>query len=346
MRNMRKVAAAATALLVALTGCQSGGTDTAQTGEAPKAGGSLKGKTIELIVPFDPGGGYDQYARALAGPLGEALSANVIVVNKPGAGGLLANNALNNARPDGTTIEILNMTGTLGSALAGAKGVQYEPAEFSYLGQVTTEPAIMVVNSKSPYDTFEELVESTPEIRFAATGPGSNEYIDPVVVTGILGLKNKIVTGFKGSGESALALIQGNVDAYSRAFSSQFPIIKSGEAKPVLVLGSERVDEFPDVPTVLELEMNEKQEKLMQNHVSLIESGRTLAGPPGMDEAVLAELRAAFTKVVQDPQFVEDSEAAGRPIVYKSGEEVQEDVRELMNAPKEYVDLLKSAFAK
>jgi tripartite-type tricarboxylate transporter receptor subunit TctC len=347
MKRLRMPAAAAVALAVTLTGCQSGGSTDAAGEGGQSSAAALEGKTIELIVPFDPGGGYDQYARALSGPLGEELGAEVIVVNKPGAGGLLANNDVFKAEPDGLTLEILNMTGTLGSALAGAEGVQYDPADFSYVGRMNSEPAIVVVSPDGKYSSFDDLIElgNSSEVRFSATGPGSNEYIDPTVLTSILGLNSKIITGFGGSGEAALALTQGNVDAYSRALSSQLPLIQGGEATPVLVLGSERVKEFKDVPTALELDLDDEQMALMESHVSLIESGRTIAAPPGMDADLLEVLRSAFTKVVQDPTFMSESEAAGRPIIYSSGEDVQEQVSDLMDAPKAYVDILKKGFS-
>ena len=347
MKTLRMSAAAAVVLTVTLSGCQSGGSSEGGDADGQGSAADLEGKTIELIVPFDPGGGYDQYARALSGPLGDELGAEVIVVNQPGAGGLLANNDVFKADPDGLTLEILNMTGTLGSALAGAEGVQYKPEEFSYVGRLNSEPAIVVTAPDGKYDSFDDLQElgSSSEIRFSATGPGSNEYIDPTVLTSVLGLNSKIITGFGGSGEAALALTQGNVDAYSRALSSQLPLIDGGEATPVLVMGSERVEEFPDVPTVLELDLDDDQMTLMESHVSLIESGRTIAAPPGMDAGLLDALRAAFTKVVQDPTFESESADAGRPIIYSSGEDVQEEVSGLVDAPQEYLDILKKGFA-
>jgi tripartite-type tricarboxylate transporter receptor subunit TctC len=78
----------------------------------------LKGKTVELVVPYATGGGYDTYARAIAKPLGEALEATVIVQNEPDVGGLLATNKTSVAKPDGTRIQIVNELGALSAELA------------------------------------------------------------------------------------------------------------------------------------------------------------------------------------------------------------------------------------
>ncbi|MEU4482633.1 tripartite tricarboxylate transporter substrate binding protein [Micromonospora sp. NPDC023966] len=333
------IAALAVIAMVAAAGCQS-------QGAAGKASGNFKGETINLVVPFDPGGGYDSYARQLAPALGKELGAKVVVVNKPGAGGLLAMNELSSAKPDGTTLEILNMTGAVGSALAGADGVKYKPQDFSYVGQIASEPDVVIAAKKGAIKSSADLVAAAQKggLRFAATGPGSNEYVDPLVLSKALGVNNKIVTGFAGSGEAALALLQGHVDAYSRSLGSQLPTIKSGDGIPILVLGSKPVAQFPDVPTMLDVAGDAASKEMLQFHAHLLESGRTIAAPPKMDQARLAELRDAFAKVVQEADFVAEGEKAGRPIVYKSGADVAKTVDELMNPPAAYVDILKAAY--
>lgn len=316
-------------------------------GPEQRQSGSFEGQTIELVVPFDPGGGYDQYARQLAPALAEELGAKTVkVVNEPGAGGLVALNGLVSATPDGTTIQLLNMTGTLGGALAEARGVEYEPEKFSYVGQITTEPDVAITARTGPIDTYAELVVAAKKggLRSAATGPGSNEYIDPLVLDQVLGIDNEIVTGFGGSDEAALSLLQGNVDVYSRSLSSQLSTLESEDGTPVLVLGSERLEQYPDVPTILEVAQGEEAQKIAQHHVAILESGRTIAAPPDMDPERLEILREAFEEVATDPGFQEAGAQAGRPIVFKDGASVQTEVAKLMDAPAEYVDILKAAF--
>jgi tripartite-type tricarboxylate transporter receptor subunit TctC len=337
---MKKLSIGALALIPALVlaGCQSQGA----SGEA----GSLNGETVTLVVPFDPGGGYDSYARQLAPKLAKELDAKVIVVNEPGAGGLLAMNKLSSAKPDGTTIEIFNMTGAIGGELTGAEGVQYDMADFDFIGQIASEPDVVISAASGDIESYDDLVAAADKggLRFAATGPGSNEYIDPLVLQEVLGIKNEIVTGFPGSGDAALALLQGNVEAYSRSLGSQLPTITSGDGVPLLVLGSEKVDEFPDVPTMLDVAEDAEAKEMLEFHARLLESGRTFATAPNTDEATLKVLRDAFAKVVQDPAFVAEGEKAGRPVTYKSGEEVEATVQDLVKAPDAYIEILKAAY--
>jgi tripartite-type tricarboxylate transporter receptor subunit TctC len=335
MRKFVGITGAVAASALALTGC--GASASSSDGDA-----GLAGETIELVVPFDPGGGYDQYARQLAPALAEQLDAEVVVVNKPGAGGLLATNELWRAEPDGTQIALFNTTGHLGAALAGADGVQYEAEKFSYIGRISSEPDVVVT---APGAGFDKVLGSGGSVRFSATGPGSNEYIDPLVLQSVLGLDAEIVTGYGGSDEALLAVLSGDVDAYSRSLSSQMPAIDGGEVEPVLVVGNEAVEAFSDVPTMLDIAESDEQRAVLEAHANLIESGRTIGGPPGMDEAVLEELRDAFEAAVTDEEYMAAAEKFGRPINFASGAEVQKMIEDLMNAPEEYVAVLKQGFS-
>jgi tripartite-type tricarboxylate transporter receptor subunit TctC len=327
----------AVVLVPVLAGCGAdGGGETA---------GPLAGEKIELVVPFSPGGGYDTYARQLAPALEKRLGATIAVVNEPGAGGLVATNEFWGARPDGTTIAIFNMVGHLGSALAEAPGVQYDATGFSYIGRISQEPDVVVTGKNSPLMAFDDVLaaRSGPPLRFGAGGPGSLEYIDAVVLGSLFGLNSEVVTGFEGSSEASLSLLSGDVDLHALSLGSQLPGIEGGDTRPLLVVGEESVPELPGVKTVMDY-ASDANRSLLQNHTRLLESGRAFAAPPGTDPEVLRELRAAFADVVTDPQFAAEAAAAGRPVAFASGEDVQAMVEDLMQSPPEYVQLLKQAF--
>jgi tripartite-type tricarboxylate transporter receptor subunit TctC len=359
MRRVFVAVSAATTMAIALTGCGNdaansepieGSERTEGSGqtEASSTGCDLEGQSIELIVPYSPGGGYDQYARTLAPALGDELRANVVVVNQPGAGGLLATNQLLNAEPDGTTMAILNMTGHVGSALGGAEGVQYDPRDFGYIGRISSEPDVVLTSASGPYDTFEDLAkfaESSP-VTFAATGPGANDYVDALMLESVLGLDADPVTGFEGGGEASLAMLQGNVDAHSRSLYSQLPVVEAGDAHAVLIMGSQPSDELPDTPVVVDFAENEHQRELLEFHSSLIESGRAFATPPGIEADCLTEMRKAYESVVTQEGFMAESANSGRPISFASGEDVEQTVDKLMDAPQAYVDILKEAYSE
>ncbi|MHA7241292.1 Bug family tripartite tricarboxylate transporter substrate binding protein [Arthrobacter sp. TMS1-12-1] len=335
---MRKITAGVIALGLAavLTGCSQG----AAPGNPEDAKAAFEGKTVKLVVPFEPGGGYDAYARLLAPELGNELGATVVVENKPGAGGILATNELVTAKPDGLTIALFNGPGHLGSALAKTDGVNYDAEAISYIGQISMEPDVVVGSG----DTSIKSVEDMNGVRFAATGPGSNEYIDPVIFNELMGYKNEIVTGFASSNEANLSVVQGNADLHSRSLGSQLPGIKAGDLTPLLVIGeSTGEEEIAEVPSLVDAVPEGKRE-LAELHSSLVSSGRIVGAPPEVPEATLEVLRDAFEAVVADEEFQASAEEAGRPVHFMSGADVQDLVTEIMNSPQEYVDLVTTAY--
>lgn len=323
-----------------LTGC-SASADADGPATAEEAAEALKGQNITLVVPFDPGGGYDAYARMLAPELGEALDATIVVENKPGAGGVLATNELMNKKPDGTTIALFNGPGHIGAAIAESDGVNYDANAISYIGQISSEPDVVVGAGSTEIKNIAGMEGK----RFAATGPGSNEYVDPMVLNKLLGWDNEIVTGFASSNEASLGVVQGNVDLHSRSLASQQPGIKAGDLKPLLVIGENSGEEgIEGVPTLAESVPDDKKE-LADLHSALVSSGRIIGAPPEVPETTLTVLREAFKNVITDPAFQKAAADSGRPIHFESGEEVQRMVANLMDSPTEYAELIKSAYA-
>ncbi|TFD61297.1 hypothetical protein E3T43_00880 [Cryobacterium sp. Hh7] len=336
---MQKVGMGIAALITVavLAGCSSN----AASGDTPDAGASLEGQTISLVVPFDPGGGYDAYARMLAPLLGEELGATVIVENRPGAGGILATNEVVNSKPDGLTIALLNGPGHLGSAIAEADGVLYDAEKMSYIGQISSEPDVVVTNGGGEIETADDMAGK----RFAATGPGSNEYIDAVVLNELLGLDSEVITGFASSNEASLNVIQKNVDLHSRSLGSQLPGIKAGDLVPVLVIGTNSGEsEIANVPNLIDVVPSGSKE-LATLHSALVSSGRIIAAPPGMDEGMLKLLRDAFEAAVTDEAFQKSAAESGRPISFMGGADMQKLVSGVMGSPKAYVELIKKAYS-
>lgn len=319
-----------------LTGCS--GTASSPSGDNGEA--SLKGETVTLVVGYEPGGGFDLYARMLAPKLADELGAKVIVENKPGAGGLVATNEVWGAKPDGTTLMLVNTPGHLASSLVGADGVAYEADGFGYVGQIVSEPNVVVTSSTSGITS----IENTKGKRFAAGGPGSLEYVDALVLDELLDLDSEVVTGFSNSKEGTLAVIADNVDFQSLSFGSQRSGIQGGDTVPLLVVGeTNNAPEIEGVPNLLDVVPAEKKQ-LAENHSLLISSGRVVVAPPKTDPAMLELLRSAFEKVVTDETFIQDAKDSGRDVVFRSGADVQDLVEKVMNSPQEYVDLLKKAY--
>src|SRR5690606_31446550 len=141
----------------------------------PAGGGggcaALEGETITLVVPFSPGGGFDTAARIVADPLGAELNAQVIVENRPGAGGLLAINRLVSGPADGSQIAIMNGTGAAASVLGEAEGASFALTDLAYIGRVATEDTVLVRAPDGVHRAWEDVL-AAQDFRFGPTGPG------------------------------------------------------------------------------------------------------------------------------------------------------------------------------
>ncbi|MDK3255394.1 Bug family tripartite tricarboxylate transporter substrate binding protein [Blastococcus capsensis] len=325
-----------------LTGCSG-------DSETPAAAGgdecaSLEGETVSLVVPYDPGGGYDTYTRMVAPYLEDALGATVVVENQPGAGGLLALNNLLAEDPDGTTLAIMNGVGAGGSSIAGAEGATFSLEDFTYIGRVASDPSLIVTSATGPYQTFEDI-RAADQFRWGSTGPGAEDYVTSSLLSAVFDIPGEVITGFPGSGETELAVIQGSVDGMSGNLTSRRGAVEDGTQTPVLVVGEEKPDWVPeDVPTVGELDTTEEQAAILDAHLALIELGRPFVGPPGMDEDVTSCLRGAMDAAMNDPDLIEESVEQERELAYLPGDELEELVGRISDAPPAYGDLLKTFY--
>lgn len=311
----------------------------AQSGES-----CYEGETATFVVSYGPGGGYDQIARMLAPYLEEELGATVVVENQAGAGGLLAANNLLTAEPDGLTFGFFSGQGQAGSVLGGAEGVQFDLLDFTYIARVSADPRVLNVGAQTDYQTIED-VRGAEGFTFASAGPGGSDHIDATVLYPILDIEGDIITGYDGSAETELAVTSGDTDAASGTFGSRYPPIQSGDQRAVLVIGDERIEEIPDVPALLELDLSEEQMALAEAHVALQSMGRMVWAPPGVPVECAAELTAAFEAALSDPELVEQLETADQEIGYLSGEDAIEVAQSILEAPEEYVALLEQAYS-
>lgn len=304
----------------------------------------LKGKDITLTVPFSPGGGYDSYARLIAPEMGDRIGATIVVENQEGAGGLLAMNNLLRAHKDGTEMLIMDGIGFGGASLAKADGVKFQLDDFSYIGRVAGDERMIFSKGGGPYKTWDDI-ETAQNFRFGATGPGGADFISLSLLDAMFDLDAKMITGFAGSSEVKLSLAQGDVDATEGSVDSNTAGLESGDDQAVLILTRERLEALPDVPTLLELDLDDEQNALAKAHLNLLDFGRLLVGPHGMDSKALACLRGSLAETVQDPKLVKQAEKAGRPFNYLNGEDLTTKAAELMDSPPKYLDVLKASFA-
>ena len=313
---------------------------------AAAAPSCYEGETASFVVPFSPGGGYDVIARGLAPFLEEELGADAVVVeNKPGAGGLTAANGIYAADPDGLTFGLFAAQGIVGSSLAGAEGASFDPQKFTYVARLAQDARILLASPKSGFTSIEDLEGAGP-LQYATAGTGAADHVDANVLPDILGLDEvQVVTGFEGSAETELAVTSGTVQLGSGTLGTRINGITNGDQIPLLLMGRERAEDLPDVPALLELDLCDKEE-LAEAYIGLQEVGRSVFGPPEMEESCLTQLQTALESTLSNPEFEEQiGDSVDVPFEYSDGEVLREAVDSVLGAPEELVALMQKAYA-
>lgn len=347
-RSRRTAARSSVAVLLLATvaGCSEGGGGGGGGGSADDAAGVFEGETINFVVPFDPGGGYDVYTRTIAPFLGECLGAEMVVRNEPGAGSILATNNTAVADPDGTRIQIMNMPGVVSSQVAGAEGVQFDLSEFSWIGRIAAPAEVVLSGADGDIKTFEDLTSAGEPVKFVATGPGASDYIAGTVLAEAYEIPYEMATGFAGSGEATNAVIAGDADIHVMPFDSELATMESNQTVPLMLMAEELPEYMPEAPLIGDLDAPPSPEgqELIDSFMTLSQTGRSVTAPPGLPEEQLTALRDGFTCAMENEELLGELDKQRRPVNFMEGEEYAELVEEALSPSEEFSKLLEGAF--
>jgi tripartite-type tricarboxylate transporter receptor subunit TctC len=299
---------------------------------AQDPGAFLKGETVRFVVGYSPGGGYDSYARMLAPHFEKRTGATVIVENKPGGGGTTSLNQTVRAKPDGLTMQMLNGEGMIMAQLTKQPGVAFDMAKVSVYGRVAEEPHFFLVNPKYP-DTLKELVASGVKLKFSANSRVDNLGDYAAITCEALKMNCQIITGYKGSKEAGLAVMNGEVDALTISEGSGIAYAQGGKTKIIAAIAQKRSAMRPDVPTVYEMfNLTPDQKWWFDFRLGIKAFGRVVIGPPGMPADRLAYLRKVWKDILTDPALIEEGKKTRREIDYEVPEKLDVTVRELLQS--------------
>lgn len=306
-----------------------------------------KDNVIQWIVPYNPGGGYDEYSRSLAPYLEKYTGARVDIVNLPGAGGMKGANEIFNAPADGLTVGIINGSAMVTNQLSEIEGATYRIGEYSYLGRVVADLRVMVVGSQTSYMTFEDMQNAGEDIIVGATGLGGSTYVDAVITGPAFGVPQKIVHGFDNSSDIRQAMLRGDVHAMWGSLGSALQGVQDGDHRIVVQSDRVRSPLVPDVPSIFEfIEGRENAAEIgpiMDAWDALNAVGRPVAGPPGIPEDRLAFLQEAFKQAMEDPEFVQMMAEAERELAYLSGADMLKVAKAATELTPEVKDVIVKA---
>lgn len=280
-------------------------------------------RPIKLIVPYPPGASTDAVSREVAQQLSANLGQQVVVENRPGAGGLMGAEQVSRAAPDGYTL-LLGTSGTHGIAQLITKRKLFDPIkDFTPLTPVAIMPLALVAHPSVTPSTAAELVtwaKANPgKLSYATAGQGSPHHIAGEVLSQIAG-GTLVHVPYKGTGQSITDLIGGQIPLAFASLSTALTQAQGGRLKILGLVESERQKSAPQVPTL--------GESLPGYAIPATWLG--FFAPPGMPEALATRLNAELVKAIEAPGVRDRVNASGLQAISSSREQFSARIRDDM----------------
>jgi tripartite-type tricarboxylate transporter receptor subunit TctC len=261
-------------------------------------------KPIRMLLAFPPGGPTDINARVFAQKLSEQMAQQVVVDNKPGAGGNLAATEAAKAPADGYTIFYNTSAITIAPALYAS--IQYDPVkDYAPVALAATVPLVLAVNPGVPAKNLQEFVayaKANPgKLNYASSGTGTITHLSGALFAAQMGLQMQHIP-YKGSAPALLDVVGGQTQMMVDTISTVLPYARDNRLRPLAVAMTRRLAVLPDVPTL------EEAANLPGFEMS---AWQGIVVPAATPKDIVARLNAEVNKAVQNPDLRQRLAAGG-----------------------------------
>jgi tripartite-type tricarboxylate transporter receptor subunit TctC len=301
----------------------------------------FRGKQINLIIGYNPGGPYDVYSRLAATLLPKYIPGNprILPQNMPGVGSAKAANFLYSQAPrDGLTIGVIGQQLPVSQALGDAS-VKFDMRQFNWLGRFTSGAEATVIWHTSPTKSLADAM--TRETTLASTSAGSSADSFPLLMNRIAGTKFKMIKGYPGVTGTVLAMERGETEGahatLEQILFGKQDWLKERTASVLIQYTQSRHPAFPDVPAMVEFGKTTIDKPVLALFGSTAEIGRAMMAPPGIPAERLAVLRRAFDTMLGDPGFRQEVEKHNLEFGPMSGAELQKLITDSLTISPEII---------
>jgi tripartite-type tricarboxylate transporter receptor subunit TctC len=286
---------------------------------------SYPSRPIRWIVPFPPGGSTDIYSRVLAPRLSEAVAQQIVIDNRPGAGGALGAELAAKAPADGYTIW-MGQTNNLAIGPALRAKNAYDPIrDFSPITLLMKAPQVYVVAAGSPITSIKDLIAAAKKepgkLTYGSAGVGSSGHVGGALFNTAAGIDITHVP-YKGASPAMIDLLAGRITTLNTSLASAALFTRQGKIRPIATTGSKRARMMPDVPTIAEAAIPGFENT----------SWHGMLAPAKVSPQVISRLNAEFVKILAQPQVQEKLLSEGGDIT--------------PSTPSEFAAFLKSEVVK
>jgi tripartite-type tricarboxylate transporter receptor subunit TctC len=311
----------------------------------------FRGKTINLLIGYTSGGGYDLNARVLAKHMGRHIPGNPTIVpqNMPGAGSLRAANVLYNVAPkDGTSFGMIGR-GMAMEPLIGASQAQYDSRRFTWLGSVSDQVSLCATWHSSPIKTWNDML--TTPFTVAGEGSGSDPDMFTTMIRNLFGVKVRLVSGYPGGPEMNLAMERGEVDGRCGWSWSSIKItrpdwVADKKINLPLQMALHKAKDLPDVPLIIDVARDERERQILKLVLARQQMGWPFLAPPGLPAERALALRQAFEATMKDPDYLAEARQRTLDVNPMTGGEIDQLIGELYQTPADVITMTKSVIAE
>lgn len=335
--------------ILALCVCVAG--STALPARAQSVEEFYRGKTINLIIGYSVGGGYDLYGRLLSRHIGKHIPGRPSVVpqNLTGAGSLRAAQFLYSVAPkDGIAFGTFGRTIATTPLLTPATA-QFDSTKFTWLGSITNEVSTCITWHTAAVKTWKDALEKP--VTMGGEGPGADPDVYTLLYKNVFGAQMKLVTGYHGTNDTTLAMERGEVDglcgmSWSTLKSRHQQWMNEKKINIIVQAALKKQPELASVPLASELTADREKLQILKLFLASQEMARPFAAPPDIPADRKAALIAAFEATMKDPEFIADAKKLNADVNPLSAKMIDDILAELYATPKAVIEKAAQAIAK
>jgi tripartite-type tricarboxylate transporter receptor subunit TctC len=310
-----------------------------------------RGKTINLIIGYSVGGGYDLYGRLVSRHIGKHIPGRPAIVpqNMTGAGSLRAAQYIYSVAPkDGTVFGTFGRTIATQPLLTPATA-PFNGTKFSWLGSVTNEVSTCVTWHTSPVKTWKDILAK--EVAFGGEGPGADPDVYALLYKNVFGARIKLVTGYHGTSDTTLAMERGEVDglcglSWSTLKARHLEWMNAKKINIIIQAALRKQPELANVPLASDLTQDREKLQILKLFLASQETARPFAAPPELPADRKAALIRAFDATMKDPEFLAEAQKLNMDVNSLNAESVNEILAELYATPKAVLEKAAQATSK